>query len=52
MKLYCLKDSVTEKVFRVVLTEQEFEDYLKRNPKIFECINCVECNDAPSITLE
>jgi ApbE superfamily uncharacterized protein (UPF0280 family) len=52
MKLYCVKDNITKQVFKILLTKQEFEDYLNKNPEISECINCVECDDAPSITLE
>jgi peptide methionine sulfoxide reductase MsrA len=52
MKTYCIKDHITGQVFKVFLTEEEFQDYLKKNPYVDECINCVECDDASSITLE
>lgn len=52
MKSYCLKDHLTGQVFKVLLTKQELDEYFKKNPDIKECIDCIECDDAPSITLE
>lgn len=52
MKSYCLKDHLTGHVFKVLLTKEELDIYLKDNPNFKECIDCVECDDAPSITLE
>ena len=52
MKTYCVKDHLTGKIFKVFFNEQEFKDFLKKNPDIDECINCIECEDASSITLE
>jgi len=52
MKSYCIKDHLTGCVFKILLTEEDFQDFLKRNPDLDECIDCVECDDAPSITLE
>ena len=52
MKSYCLKDNITGNVFKVLLTEEELIQYLEKNPDIIECINCNECDDASSITLE
>lgn len=52
MKSYCIKDHNTGHVFKILLTEEEFKLYLKNNPNIDECIDCVECDDASSITLE
>jgi ApbE superfamily uncharacterized protein (UPF0280 family) len=52
MKSYCVRDNITGEVFKIILTKQELEDYLDKNPEIVECVNCVECDDAPSITLE
>ena len=52
MKTYCLKDNLTGHVFKVLLTEEELQDFLKKNPDLDECIGCVECDDAPSICLE
>lgn len=52
MESYCLKDLSTGKIFKVFSSKQELNEYLKRNPQISECIDCIECDDAPSITLE
>lgn len=52
MKSYCLKDHKTGHVFKVLLTKEELDTYLNENPDMKECIDCVECDDASSITLE
>jgi len=52
MKNWCLKDKLTGNVFKVLLTKEELDTYLKDNPNFKECIDCIECYDAPSITLE
>jgi hypothetical protein len=52
MKNWCLKDNLTGNVFKVFLTRESLDEYLERNPDIDECIDCVECDDAPSITIE
>lgn len=52
MKSWCLKDHLTGMVFKVFFTQEELQKYLMNNPKISECIDCIECDDAPSITLE
>ena len=52
MKTWCLKDHITGVVFKVLLTKEELQEYLRKNPDIDECIDCVECEDASSITLE
>jgi hypothetical protein len=52
MKSWCLKDHNTGHVFKILLTEEELQEYLKCNPSIDRCIDCVECDDASSITLE
>lgn len=52
MKSYCIIDKNTNKVFKVLLTKKELEDYLSKNKHLDQCINCIECDDAPSITLE
>jgi hypothetical protein len=52
MKSWCVKDHLTGQVFKVLLTEYEFQKFLKVHPDIDECIDCIECDDAPSITLE
>ncbi len=52
MKTWCLKDHLTGHVFKILLTEEEFDIFLNDNPGIKECVDCIECEDAPSITLE
>ena len=52
MKSWCVRDHLTGNIFKILLIEQEFQEFLKRNPDIDECIDCIECDDAPSITLE
>jgi hypothetical protein len=52
MKTYCIKDHSTGHVFKILFSEEEFQQFLKENPDMDECIDCVECDDASSITLE
>jgi hypothetical protein len=52
MKTWCIKDHLTGHIFKILLTEEEFQNFLKANPDMNECIDCVECEDASSITLE
>ena len=52
MKSWCLKDHLTGHIFKVILTEDDLQEYLKNNPDIQECIDCIECDDAPSITID
>lgn len=52
MKSYCIKDHSTGHVFKILLTEEEFQKFLKSNPNIDECIDCIECDDAPSLCIE
>lgn len=52
MKSWCIKDIKTGEVFKVFLTNEKLQEYLTENPQVIECINCIECDDAPSITLE
>lgn len=52
MKAWCLKDHNTSKIFKVIFTEEKLQEYLNANPNISECIDCVECDDAPSICIE
>ena len=52
MKTYCLKDEESGRVFKALLTEQELAQLMDERPQIVECLNCPECLDAPSITLE
>jgi hypothetical protein len=52
MKSWCIKDHSNGHIFKILLTEDEFQDFLNKNPNLDECIDCIECDDAPSITLE
>jgi len=52
MKTWCIKDHITGHVFKVLLTEEEFQKFIQENPDIDECVDCIECDDAPSILLE
>jgi hypothetical protein len=52
MKTYCIKDHLTGHIFKIFLTEEGITNFLKNNPDMDECIDCIECDDAPSITLE
>ena len=52
MKTWCLKNNLTGNIFKVFLTKEGLNEYLERNLDIEECIDCIECVDPPSITLE
>jgi hypothetical protein len=52
MKSYCIKDHETGHVFKILLTEEEFMEFMADNPEMDECVDCIECDDASSITLE
>jgi len=52
MKTWCLKDHNTGYIFKILFTEEEFQKFLKENLNMDECIDCIECEDANSITLE
>jgi hypothetical protein len=52
MKTWCIKDNLTGHIFKVLFTKEEFEKYIEDNPDMEECINCTECDDAPSICIE
>jgi hypothetical protein len=52
MKSWCIKDHSTGHIFKVIFSEEEFKEFLKSNPDIDECIDCIECDDAPSICIE
>lgn len=52
MKSWCVKDHLTGHIFKVFLTKEEFKKFLEKNEEISECINCIECDDAPSIMIE
>lgn len=52
MKTWCVKDHITGHVFKVLFTEEEFKEFLEKNPEIDECVDCIECDDAPSMVIE
>ncbi len=52
MKTYCIKDHLTGHIFKIFVTEEDFRKFLTENPDVDECIDCIECDDASSITLE
>jgi hypothetical protein len=52
MKSYCIKDHKTGHVFKILLSEEEVVRFFEENPYMKECVDCVECDDASSITLE
>ena len=52
MKTWCVKDHLTGQVFKVLLSEEEFKNFLCENPDIDDCVDCIECDDAPSLYLE
>jgi hypothetical protein len=52
MKSYCLKDHISGQVFKVFVTEEKLKQYLEENPLIAECVDCIECDDSPSILIE
>lgn len=52
MKSYCLKNNITGEIYRVLLEEKNLNEFLSERQELSECIDCIECDDAPSITLE
>ena len=52
MKNWCLKNNLTGDIFKVFLTKEKLSEYLETNLNIEECIDCIECDDAPSICIE
>jgi hypothetical protein len=52
MKTWCLKDHLTGNIFKVILTQEELDIFFQKNPNVSECIDCIECEDALSVTLE
>ena len=52
MKSWCIKNHLTGNIFKIFLSEEDFQKFLKENSDMDECIDCVECDDAPSITIE
>lgn len=52
MKTWCIRDNLTGHIFKILLSEEELKDFLQKNPDLDECIDCIECDDAPSIYIE
>ena len=52
MRNWCVKVAKTGDIFKVFLTEEKFNKFLDGNPEIKECIECVDCDDAPSLLIE
>jgi hypothetical protein len=52
MKTWCIRDNLTGHIFKILLSEEELKDFLQKNPDLDECIDCMECDDAPSIYIE
>jgi hypothetical protein len=52
MKTFCLKDPTTGTVFKVLLSEEELEEYLKDHPEFDRLADCSEFDDAPSLLIE
>lgn len=52
MKTWCVKDHLTGNIFKIFVTEEEFKKFLSENKEYGECIDCIECDDAPSVTIE
>lgn len=52
MKSFCLKDPKTGMVFKVLLSEEELDEYLKDHPDFDRLADCSEFDDAPSMLIE
>jgi hypothetical protein len=52
MKSWCIKDHLSGHIFKILLSKEDFQKFLKENPDMDECIDCIECDDPPSITIE
>lgn len=52
MKSWCIKDHFTGHIFKLLLTEEELKNFLNENQQYSECIDCIECDDAPSLCIE
>lgn len=51
MKSFCVKQSKTGDVFKVLLSEEELQAYLQSTDDV-ELVDCTEYDDAPSMVLE
>jgi hypothetical protein len=52
MKSWCIKNRISGHIFKILLSEEDFQKFLRYNSHMDECIDCIECDDAPSIVLE
>jgi len=52
MRTYCIKNHETGFIFKVLMTLEEVEIFFEKNPEMKECVDCIECDDAPSIMIE
>lgn len=52
MKSYCLKEHKTGMVFKILLSEEELDEYLKEHPEFDRLADCSEFDDAPSLLIE
>lgn len=52
MKTYTIKDCISGQLFKVILSEEEFQNYLDNNQDILEIVECKEYDDCPSILIE
>lgn len=52
MKSFCLKDHKTGTVFKILLSEEELNEYLKDHPDFDRLADCSEYDDAPSMLIE
>jgi hypothetical protein len=51
MKSYCIKQEETGTIFKIILSEEELQKYIKDSDE-FELVDCKEYDDAPSMVLE
>lgn len=52
MKSWCLKDSITGQIFKVIMNEEEIKKFLEKYNDIDHCIDCIECDDSPTLLIE
>jgi hypothetical protein len=52
MKSFCLKDHNTGTVFKILLSEEELDEYLKDHPEFDRLADCKEYDDSPSLLIE
>lgn len=52
MKSFCLRHHDTGKVFKILLSEEELEKYLKEHPDFDRLADCSEYDDSPTSLFE